>query len=109
CRKMFVSVFHESKCIFSILIRSGTYISSMFSLSLHDALPILLVFNNKDFEINNHLPRYVSGIIAIGKFQMDDVQILFNISDNIRSEEHTSELQSRENIVCRLMHEKRNT
>lgn len=43
----------------------------------------LLVFNNKDFEINNHLPRYVSGIIAIGKFQMDDVQILFNISDNI--------------------------
>src|SRR5690606_40956572 len=26
----------------------------------------------------------------------------------IRSEEHTSELQSRENLVCRLLHEKKN-
>src|SRR5436309_7420658 len=25
-----------------------------------------------------------------------------------RSEEHTSELQSRENVVCRLLHEKKN-
>src|SRR5690606_20555722 len=27
---------------------------------------------------------------------------------SVRSEEHTSELQSRENIVCRLLHEKKN-
>src|SRR5690606_39697448 len=26
----------------------------------------------------------------------------------VRSEEHTSELQSRENLVCRLLHEKKN-
>src|SRR5690606_40668336 len=29
--------------------------------------------------------------------------------DARRSEEHTSELQSRENLVCRLLHEKKNT
>src|SRR5690606_40802917 len=30
-------------------------------------------------------------------------------SGGIRSEEHTSELQSRENLVCRLLLEKKNT
>src|SRR5690606_32386191 len=32
----------------------------------------------------------------------------FLISDSSRSEEHTSELQSRENLVCRLLLEKKN-
>src|SRR5690606_3950261 len=31
------------------------------------------------------------------------------IQDPVRSEEHTSELQSRENLVCRLLLEKKNT
>src|SRR5690606_41715221 len=35
--------------------------------------------------------------------------ILFNFLIQIRSEEHTSELQSRENLVCRLLLEKKNT
>src|SRR5690606_42082145 len=30
------------------------------------------------------------------------------VQDNLRSEEHTSELQSRENLVCRLLLEKKN-
>src|SRR5690606_39730801 len=34
------------------------------------------------------------------------VQLIY---ENIRSEEHTSELQSRENLVCRLLLEKKNT
>src|SRR5690606_39520127 len=32
----------------------------------------------------------------------------FTLTDYMRSEEHTSELQSRENIVCRLLLEKKN-
>ena len=32
---------------------------------------------------------------------------LFNLVDNNRSEEHTSELQSRRNLVCRLLLEKK--
>src|SRR5690606_40399779 len=31
-----------------------------------------------------------------------------NIPEYVRSEEHTSELQSRENLVCRLLLEKKN-
>src|SRR5690606_39490643 len=34
--------------------------------------------------------------------------IFNNIKDQVRSEEHTSELQSRENLVCRLLLEKKN-
>src|SRR5690606_39984195 len=37
-------------------------------------------------------------------FRLAESEVL----DDIRSEEHTSELQSRENIVCRLLLEKKN-
>src|SRR5690606_40186590 len=36
-----------------------------------------------------------------------DVWRLFAAADRLRSEEHTSELQSRENLVCRLLLEKK--
>src|SRR5690606_20387774 len=36
-------------------------------------------------------------------FQNDAVFPWMTVEENIRSEEHTSELQSRENIVCRLL------
>src|SRR5690606_39589018 len=38
-----------------------------------------------------------------------DLKALPSDSDLYRSEEHTSELQSRENLVCRLLLEKKNT
>src|SRR5207302_9693825 len=34
--------------------------------------------------------------------------LLFETDENTRSEEHTSELQSREKLVCRLLLEKKN-
>src|SRR5690606_40108193 len=34
---------------------------------------------------------------------------LFDLGGELRSEEHTSELQSRENLVCRLLLEKKKT
>src|SRR5690606_41620154 len=37
-----------------------------------------------------------------------DVLGLATLEDILRSEEHTSELQSRENLVCRLLLEKKN-
>src|SRR5690606_41043120 len=38
-----------------------------------------------------------------------DIGVQLNIWRVLRSEEHTSELQSRENLVCRLLLEKKNT
>src|SRR5690606_41764828 len=50
---------------------------------------------------------------AVGKVVAIDDQILAYVvaavdDDMHRSEEHTSELQSRENLVCRLLLEKKN-
>src|SRR5690606_39743288 len=48
-------------------------------------------------------PAYIAGDIA---YYADKRARGF---DKLRSEEHTSELQSRENLVCRLLLEKKNT
>src|SRR5207237_10069711 len=62
------------------------------TLSLHDALPISLL--------------QPSGGVA-GEVGEDHVRA--GAADAGRSEEHTSELQSHLNIVCRLLLEKKNT
>src|SRR5690606_41952571 len=38
----------------------------------------------------------------------DGIQERIEENGDARSEEHTSELQSRENLVCRLLHDKKN-
>src|SRR5690606_40132417 len=42
----------------------------------------------------------------VSKFLVNHLQV-FIFSEMLRSEEHTSELQSRENLVCRLLLEKK--
>src|SRR5690606_40175967 len=42
----------------------------------------------------------ISGDVTLGKVRIEGSNIA--IGDNLRSEEHTSELQSREKLVCRL-------
>src|SRR5690606_39634971 len=46
-------------------------------------------------------PRLSSDLSIAGRFV-----VLVPFSSSVRSEEHTSELQSRENLVCRLLLEK---
>src|SRR5690606_40376392 len=41
--------------------------------------------------------------------RIEDILINPQLFLDLRSEEHTSELQSRENLVCRLLLEKKNT
>src|SRR5690606_42039621 len=94
------------------------------SLSLHDALPIfsddLLVqpgqlqpFSNTLFPCQFPLfcslvPAASLPLLALppGPLQLSRMAPL-QVSVAIRSEEHTSELQSRENLVCRLLLEKK--
>src|SRR5690606_41702194 len=56
--------------------------------------------------------RHVWGVFGDG--EMDEPESIAGLTlaarenlDNLRSEEHTSELQSRENLVCRLLLEKK--
>src|SRR5438445_1826173 len=83
------------------------------TLSLHDALPIWRRIKDA---ANPRGP--VSRFRGEGSEDMhvrawlDDRQRIMIIAthntDNGRSEEHTSELQSRQYLVCRLLHEKKN-
>src|SRR2546430_13452843 len=74
---------------------NDTATTEIYTLSLHDALPIL--------------------IGAVGRWQLapplalrvEVADYVYKFSGTARSEEHTSELQSQSNIVCRLLLEKK--
>src|SRR5690606_41607131 len=84
------------------------------TLSLHDALPIYGVFGLASTGAGAGLVRChhrlvgEEGVIEIGPAgQGMPVLRIRRSGDKDRSEEHTSELQSRENVVCRLLLEKK--
>src|SRR5438874_7432024 len=66
--------------------------TEIYTLSLHDALPISIM---KEIEA------------TVGEYLVDVPN--FRTDDKERSEEHTSELQSRRDLVCRLLLEKKKT
>src|SRR5207253_10381246 len=72
-----------------------------YTLSLHDALPIFARFIIRRHPLFNELRP--NGDFGLGAF-------LFGVWSEFvekRSEEHTSELQSRGHLVCRLLLEKK--
>src|SRR5688572_32759193 len=72
---------------------NDTATTEIYTLSLHDALPI--------YQRSARLcvADYVVGGCAAGDRHL--------LPDDARSEEHTSELQSQSNLVCRLLLEKK--
>src|SRR5699024_12704371 len=98
-----------SLCFFTAL--SSTY---LYSLSLHDALPILILFIVVIRALAIHrLPKTTFlalwMIAALRLLLPFSIPLTFNIHIGLRSEEHTSELQSRFDLVCRLLLENKNT
>src|SRR5699024_12823006 len=76
-----------------------TSITGIYTLSLHDALPILAQRTGKGASAHVLQAACQAGGI------LKDRSLTFGISG--RSEEHTSELQSRFDLVCRLLLEKK--
>src|SRR5690606_40187738 len=79
-------------------------------LSLHDALPISREENSvatlsEAFSAPQHHQRPGRRLLAFGR--LGGVRVAGALDAHPRSEEHTSELQSRENLVCRLLLEKK--
>src|SRR5437773_4031446 len=72
-----------------------TATTQIYTLSLHDALPI-----SRRARSAHHFPRRAGGRDARGAGRARWL--------TPRSEEHTSELQSHHDIVCRLLLEKKN-
>src|SRR5690554_7360318 len=80
--------------IFFFFFFNDTATTEIYTLSLHDALPIWFVFRfGYKQEVN-------------GDQNKNNKSHLLKDVDN-RSEEHTSELQSRPHLVCRLLLEKK--
>src|SRR3712207_8850437 len=89
---------------------NDTATTEIYTLSLHDALPISI----QDFDALHDSLSMVCRLLHIrGDFGRDRRLLLdrrrnrCGDSAHFRSEEHTSELQSRQYLVCRLLLEKK--
>src|SRR5688500_19973028 len=90
------------------------HLSHLYPLSLHDALPILFEPCNGLFRSNDDLRAAPVVILPTAEWRTPSVAAYPPLDrtaprgDVMRSEEHTSELQSPCNLVCRLLLEKKN-
>src|SRR5207302_10632140 len=82
---------------------TATAPTEIYTLSLHDALPICMAIAPANF--GDFGTRLLVGNFGDGTISAYD--ITSGTFQGQRSEEHTSELQSRENLVCRLLLEKK--
>src|SRR5436189_3769781 len=72
---------------------NDTATTEIYTLSLHDALPIL--------------PHLIPHMLQVQKKRRQFYQVMKVLVPSSRSEEHTSELQSPMYLVCRLLLEKK--
>src|SRR2546427_12365738 len=82
---------HEVLFIFFFFFFNDTATTEIYTLSLHDALPIFS---------QGKIPEFFSSLNQV-------YHCTCITSHSVRSEEHTSELQSQSNLVCRLLLEKK--
>src|SRR5439155_20903507 len=87
---LFVFNHTSTSTLFSIFFFNDTATTDIYTLSLHDALPILSAASRSGWSSSRIVLQTATH------------------SSQIRSEEHTSELQSRGHLVCRLLLEKKN-
>src|SRR2546421_8998316 len=80
---------------------NDTATTEIYTLSLHDALPILTLMIGAAPSTCFHISRAVSPCSAATPFAIRASR------SPARSEEHMSELQSRSDLVCRLLLEKK--
>src|SRR5205814_10098417 len=92
-----LSAFYSSPSYLSLFLFTATATTEIYTLSLHDALPIytrLAKRVRKGFALRQEPMAGVHGLRA-------------GLAPRLRSEEHTSELQSLRHLVCRLLLEKK--
>src|SRR2546430_9845967 len=80
--------------VFFFFFFNDTATTEIYTLSLHDALPIY---------------RLLHGVHGHGRRGLPPARDVGRVWHRSRSEEHTSELQSQSNLVCRLLLEKKKT
>src|SRR3712207_8565454 len=87
---------------------NDTATTEIYTLSLHDALPICQVLVAQRHRGLGHLADRATAVGPVGVAVQVAPQRGAELGDVVgRSEEHTSELQSRQYLVCRLLLEKK--
>src|SRR5258708_9093847 len=95
---------------FSFFFFNDTATTEIYTLSLHDALPIFL---QQRIEPNRFLILRGRLCVLSHLDQQDSTKVVDTRAlrvlayPQLRSEEHTSELQSPDHLVCRLLLEKK--
>src|SRR3712207_8017382 len=91
----------------SFFFFNDTATTEIYTLSLHDALPIC----TKNSTVSRTIARFSSSVVrrASRTCRTSDFATRQTTGVSARSEEHTSELQSRQYLVCRLLLEKKKT
>src|SRR5256885_12282959 len=84
---------------------NDTATTEIYTLSLHDALPIFLGELPRDRRLGDDLA--VGDRASGGQVTHHAARRHALLGRHLRSEEHTSELQSPCNLVCRLLLEKK--
>src|SRR2546430_16497374 len=92
-------VVYSSSIVSFFFFFNDTATTEIYTLSLHDALPISDCASN--WHPHGLLQCHHGRVVAMGGFHSRYCCG--------RSEEHTSELQSQSNLVCRLLLEKKKT
>src|SRR5260221_13771521 len=90
-----------SICVFLFFFFNDTATTEIYTLSLHDALPIYVGMADALAVDSTHAQQDR----AIG--QLGKNRLMGTTATRCRSEEHTSELQSHSDLVCRLLLEKK--
>src|SRR3712207_7665479 len=90
---------------------NDTSTTEIYTLSLHDALPILSVSPRQNSSKPSPVPGPSTAIVTpwciVLNFCATAAAIGSTVDEPERSEEHTSELQSRQYLVCRLLLDKK--
>src|SRR5437899_11164444 len=79
---------------------NDTATTEIYTLSLHDALPISYSVSSPTAYVTLPSSAYINGLTTIN-------ETASGVNGGLRSEEHTSELQSLRHLVCRLLLEKK--
>src|SRR3712207_7403796 len=103
--------------IYAVFFFNDTATTEIYTLSLHDALPICFPLPAPRFHSPcagirnarlNRLDAFSHAMIAVSATISSSEKWRRRVSKRAsRSEEHTSELQSRQYLVCRLLLEKK--
>src|SRR2546429_2533841 len=96
--------------MFFFFFFNDTATTEIYTLSLHDALPISCPSAKVSFSLSLENKVFLTARIASGgPWAIFCASEFTSASSSVagRSEEHTSELQSRLHLVCRLLLEKK--